>query len=91
MKPSVSTSGLWGISMEIPSDMSRFSYLYVAIDVGGRVWVEPYSPRVLDFGIFNYLNEISQEDTFERGRLQSGRDIIDILYPEASCHVHEQK
>lgn len=78
MKSSASNPGLWGVTVEIPGDVLRFSYLYVAVEVGGRVWVEHYTPRIIDFGVPGYVNEISQEDTFERGRLQSGRGTLDF-------------
>jgi hypothetical protein len=73
MKRSTSTPGLWGVSLDIPREHLRLAYLYLALDVNGRIWVESSPPRIIDFGNYGFTNEINQEDSFDRGS-QSIRD-----------------
>lgn len=81
MKCSISNPGLWGVSVDVPRDHVRLAYLYLAVDVSGRCWLESSPPRVIDFGNYGFASDISQEDTFERGT-QSVRDTF--LFSEGS-------
>jgi hypothetical protein len=73
MKSALSNPSLWGLSVDIPSDLSRFQYAYLVFDGTGRVWVEPGPSRVIDFATLS--GDINQEDTFEHG-IQVVRDTL---------------
>ncbi len=74
MRRSLGNPDLWGLTIEIPKDIPRFLYQYLAVDANGRLWIEPGQPRVIDFGevVYNF-GDINQEDLFEHG-MQSVRD-----------------
>lgn len=58
---------IWGLTIEIPKDIQRFLYVYVLVEINGRISIEPGKPRALIMGDNRFVNEIDQEDVFEHG------------------------
>jgi hypothetical protein len=79
MRCSLATPELWGLTIELPKDVSHFAFKYVATDSSGVLWIEPGAPRVIDIHKASRERElrgggdIEQEDAFDNG-LQSSRD-----------------